>query len=88
MSELVTEYNEAEYRLKFSVETGHSMECIEKTIDEMLFQFATMAFNAGFSEEIGIQMLIDRMTVERFDAALLKLLVIKACDCSEHRQIN
>lgn len=88
MSEIVTQYNETEYRLRFSLETGHSMNCIEATIDEMLYQFATMSYNAGFSEEAGIQMLYDRLPVERFDAALLKLLVVKKCDCGDHRQLN
>ncbi len=88
MSEVVTEYNEAEYRLKFSLETGHFMDCIEATIDEMLHQFATMSYNVGLSEEQGIQMLHDCISVERFDEELLKILSVKECGCSEHRQIN
>ena len=88
MTDLVTDFNEAEYRLRFSVETGHSMECIEHTIDEMLFQFGTMSYNMGLSEEEGLDLFITKMPVVVFDIELLKLLSVKECDCDQHKQIN
>jgi len=83
MTETVTDYNCTEYRLKFSIETGHFLGCIEHTIDEMLFQFADMSFKAGLTKIEGLKMLNDMMTVEKFDVALLKLLSVKQCKCAK-----
>ncbi len=81
MSELVTKFNEADFKLRFCSEIGHEAECVQATIDEMLYQYATMSYNYGLSQDHGIKMLYENMSVECFDAALLKLLSVKTCEC-------
>ncbi len=87
MTEVVTIFNEAAFRFRFCNEVGHEADCVQNTIDEMLYQYATMSYNAGLTEENGIKMLYENMSVECFDVALLKLLSVKTCECHGFKKI-
>ncbi len=87
MTEIVTIFNEAAFRFRFSKEIGHEPECVQKTIDEMLYQYATMSYNYGLTEKDGIKMLYENMSVECFDVALLKLLSVKSCECHGFKKL-
>lgn len=77
-TDVVTKFNEAEWREKFSVDVGHSMECIEETVNEMAKMVAKVCDAFG---GIPTDKLIEQMGVEEFDKHLRAILSTKKCNC-------
>ena len=79
MADIVTPNNEALYRKQFAAVSGHSMECIEETVEMM------GKVMAGVCGKIGapVNEVIDKVGVEEFEKHLNAILDSKDCACKK-----
>ncbi len=78
MSDIVNEYNELKYREAFCESVGHSMDCVENTIDKMVTVLNAVSQIYNVTD---ITSLIEQMGVEKFEHHLTRLIFHKQCDC-------
>ena len=76
--DLVHDGNIEQWQQKFCDDTGHTMECVSETVNDMalLISKTCNAFNIYQVDEI-----IEQMGVEMFDKHLRTILSTKECDC-------
>jgi hypothetical protein len=82
MADVVTEQNEEMYRRAFGIATGHSMECVTETVNDMAALLASVCEAHG---GLPINEIAEQFTVEQFDIALRKILDNKDCACNNKR---
>lgn len=79
--DLVTKFNEAEWRQKFCDDVGHTNECVDETVKEMAQLVAKVCSSFGISS---VDEFIEKaIGVEKFDKHLREILQDKKCDCKK-----
>lgn len=78
----VTKFNEATWRKKFCEETGHSMQCVEETVNEMAQLVSKVCHSFGI---VTVDEFIEKaIGVEKFDKHLREILNDKKCNCKKN----
>ena len=80
MSDIVTPGNETLYRKQFAAVNGHTMECIEETVNSMGKMLASVCHKTG---DIPIHEVMEQIGVEEFETHLIAILEQKKCNCSK-----
>lgn len=79
MTDVVTKANEEMYRRQFAAVSGHSMECIEETVEEMgkAVAFISKEFRAP------VDKVLSGIEIEQFEKHLYAILDDKKCNCKK-----
>ena len=78
--DLVHDGNIEQWKQKFCDDTGHSMACIDETVNNMANLLAKTCIAHG---DVPIEDIIDKMGVEQFDKHLRTILNSKDCNCKQ-----
>lgn len=78
--DLVHQGNEKQWREKFCEDVGHSMECVEETIDDMVSLMKKISDAFG---GVPLEHMVDGIPVEKFDKHLRAILKEKECTCKK-----
>lgn len=78
--DVVHDGNIVQWLQKFCDDTGHSMGCIEETVNDMAALLAKTCIAFG---EVPIEDMIDKMGVENFDNHIRAILNSKECNCKK-----
>lgn len=81
MSTEVNTFNESMLRQEFCDSVGHTKECINETLDDMLQLMAKVAYVNGIPQYLAEENYMKNITVEAFEEHLLKILNQKECEC-------
>jgi len=71
--------NEKDWREMFCDETGHTMKCIEETVDKM----AVLLSKVCVIKNRDILEMISQIGVVKFDKGLKNILSVKTCKCDK-----
>jgi hypothetical protein len=76
--DLVHDGNIEQWKQKFCEDTGHTMECVDETVNDMAQLMSKVCDAFG---GIPVEEIIEQMGVEQFDKHLRAILAFKECEC-------
>ena len=79
MVDIVTKGNEALFRKSFCIAHGHSMECVNETVETMGRLLAGVCHQTD--PNIPVHEVLEQIDIEVFQHHLLAILKEKKCDC-------
>ena len=79
MSELVTKDNIKQFQQAFALTEGHTMDCVDETVEQM----ANLLKTTCMIQQVPVEAIVESMDVEDFDVKLRKILQSKDCNCNK-----
>ncbi len=87
MTDNVTIFNAHRFRLEFCKDSGHTYECVEDTVNDMLMLMAKSARVFNIPIEYAVGSVYNNIDVDLFHDYMCKILSTKLCECDKAKKV-